>query len=582
MTDEEVAEYNRLLDRYNYLVSQNNALAAELESGIDNCIIVGDNIDVIGDGVTKNVNYVADETIDAKDIVERLHALIVDVTEHYFLFKNLSEASKMLTKYNDEYYTKYKFYNELRRITLGYVIGIDSHIVSSESLRKKVEKSYLANTDYWLSYAIMAVMLWASDEKEAAYRALNKAMTMDCYKSCVFFMLVNIRFNRLDVAREWYLTLLDKTDVNNMSDEWQHVLRAYLVGAMSKDRQFTDLADGYFGKMIEQTEATNVDFNKKITEKARSFAENYIHLTEKEFITLKETCAEYKEMKSLLSSMEKIAVMAKHYDDIYQMEEDEADNLTEQIENILYDLINAYDEKEFEVVKTIKKNEFIMSANGDLNIANSKFVERYGEENQSKKTFGDLMIKWAFDEDYRETDIIVKRFSLSYLKDRISKGIVENFESDYATLKDKYTFTITSDSTVAPCRLICNENEYDSSADTVRKHYNKHKNGFIMSDKLFKVFLFMCIGAVALLAIAGLTVSTSVFPVLLTLGIVLGIVGGFLVWRRWVDLSKELAEKCRLALVKLRKSLDELASWKKLVVREYQAMDDLKNSIDKF
>ncbi|MBQ2716037.1 MAG: hypothetical protein IJF21_04485, partial [Clostridia bacterium] len=180
MTDEEVAEYNRLLDRYNYLVSQNNALAAELESGIDNCIIVGDNIDVIGDGVTKNVNYVADETIDAKDIVERLHALIVDVTEHYFLFKNLSEASKMLTKYNDEYYTKYKFYNELRRITLGYVIGIDSHIVSSESLRKKVEKSYLANTDYWLSYAIMAVMLWASDEKEAAYRALNKAMTMDC------------------------------------------------------------------------------------------------------------------------------------------------------------------------------------------------------------------------------------------------------------------------------------------------------------------------------------------------------------------------------------------------------------------
>lgn len=581
MTQEEVNEYNRLLDQYNRLVAENNNLAAEIEVGIDNCYVVANNMASVGKTVTSNVQYVSGEVSDAHEVIDKLHKCLIDVTEHYFLFKNLSEASKKLTQYNDEYYTKFKFYNELRRITLGYVIGIDSHIVSSESLRKKVEKSYLANTDYWLSYAISAVMLWASDEKEAAYRALNKSMTMDCYKSCVFFMLVNLRFGRLDVARNWYITLLDKTDVNNMSDEWQYVLHAYLIGAMSNDKEFTQMASGYFTRMVEQTEATNVDFSKKVIERANSFAKSFIHLTENEFVTLKDVCPEYQEMKNLLSSMEKIGVMAKYYDEIYQMEEEETDSMFEQIENVLYDLINGYDEKEFEVIKGIKLNEAILAANGNMAIANEKFKERYGELRRNK-TFADLMLKWAFDEDYRETNITIKKFSMSYLKERISKGIISYFDEQKKLLKDKYTLNLGASGSIPGCQLTCDENEYESASETITKHYNKNKFRYIMADKYFKIFILMCAGALLLLTIAAMTITSKAFPVLITLGITLGIVSGFLVWRRWVDLGKEIAEKCRLTLVKLRKALDEMGVWRKLVKKESEAIEDLQNAIDRF
>ncbi len=581
MTQEEVNEYNRLLDQYNRLVDENNRLAAEIELAVDNCYIVADNISSVGQTTTSNVKFVSSEVNDALDVIDKLHRCLIDVTEHYFLFKNLSEASKKLTKYNDEYYTKYQFYNELRRITLGYVIGIDAHIVSSESLRKKVEKAYLANTDYWLAYAISSVMLWASDQKEAAYRALNKALSMDCYKSCVFYMLVNLRFGRLHAARNWYVTLLDKTDVNNMSPEWRHVLRAYLKGAFSNDPEFTDMVSGYFTRMLEQTEATNVDFSKKVIDRANYFAKSFIHITENEFANLKDICPEYKEMKSLLSSMEKIGVMAKYYDDIFQMEEEKADNMFEQIENILYDLINGYDEKEFEVIKEIKFNEAVLTANGDMGIANQKFNERYGEMTKTY-TFGDLMMKWAFDEDYRETDITVKRFSLSYLKERISKGIVSYFTEQKKLLKDEYTLEFPASGMIPGISVTCDENKYDSASEIITKHYNKNKTKFIMADKYFKVFLLMCFGAVILLGIAGLTVSTGAFPVLLTLGIVLGIVSGFLIWRRWVDLGKDVVEKCRLTLVKLRNTLDEMGTWRKLVKKESEAIEDLQNAIDRF
>lgn len=581
MTQEEVNEYNRLLDRYNSLVDENNDLRAEIEVGIENCYIVAGNITSVGKTVTNNVKYVSDEIGDANDVVDKLHRCLVDLTEHYFLFKNLSEASKMLTKYNDEYYTKFKFYNELRRITLGYVIGIDSHIVSSETLRKKVEKAYLANTDYWLSYAISAVMLWVSDEKEAAYRALNKSMTMDCYKSCVFFMLVNLRFGRLDVAKNWYITLLDKTDVNNMSKEWQHVLHAYLVGAMSTDKEISDMASDYFNRMIEQTEATNADFSKKVVNRAYLFAKSFIHLTDNEYVALKEVCSEYKEMKTLLSDMEKIGVMAKYYDEIYQLEDDVADGIYEQIENVLYDLINGYDDKEFEVIKGIKLNEAILAANGDTTIANAKFKERYGEL-KKQWTFADLMLKWAFDEDLRETDITIKRFALSYLKERISKGIQNYFEERKNTLKEKYTLDIGPSGSIPNCQVTCDENGYDSAAEVITKHYEKYKLKYIFADKYFKIFILLCAAALVLLAIGALTIGTKAFPVFLTLGITLGIVSGFLVWRRWVDLGKEVVEKCRLKLVKLRKALEEMSIWRKLVKQESESISDLEEAIDRF
>ena len=75
---------------------------------------------------------------------------LIDLTNSYFTFKNLSTASKNVTQFTDEYYTRFKFFNELRRITLGYVIGLDAYICSDQTMRKKVEEAYLQNSEYWL------------------------------------------------------------------------------------------------------------------------------------------------------------------------------------------------------------------------------------------------------------------------------------------------------------------------------------------------------------------------------------------------------------------------------------------------
>lgn len=575
MTEQEVQEYNRLRDEYDRLIVRNRELAEQIDYAVTNVGIITGNMAVVERAVVSDVSYVAKKVNVVDQDVSTLLKAIEDLTSQYFLFKNLSTASKNLTQYNDEYYTKFKFYNELRRITLGYVIGLDSYIISNESLRKKVEKCYLSNTDYWLAYAIMSVMLWASDEKSAAERALKKALTMDCRKSAVFYMLINLRFGRKDTASNWYVYYLDKTDVNNLGDEWQKLLQAYLSGAMGSDPKLEKVAAEYYEKIFVQTESINANFIPNVQTRAFSFMDSFLHTTEKEFVALKNYCKDYPEMQSTLSNLEKFAVVAGYYDEVFNKEEDKAENDDERIENVLYDLINSYDEKEAVIVRKIKYNEAIMGAKGDIAIAQKKYNEQYANI-KDKKNAGDMLIKWAFSEDYVETDVTVKKFSISYLSNYIVNGFKNYAEKVKKSVRDNFNVNIDG------CSLNCNDGNLEECKQTLQDYYYKNRMKTTFKDKSFMIYVLICVVSVILIAFAGLLVHTQAFSVLLTLGIVVGIFGGFMVWRRYVDVGKIINENCRKSLLALNDVFEEILSWKKIVDEESANEEDLYNSVLKF
>lgn len=575
MTEQEVQEYNRLRDEYDRLIVRNRELAEQIDYAVTNVGIITGNMAVVERAVVSDVSYVAKKVNVVDQDVSTLLKAIEDLTSQYFLFKNLSTASKNLTQYNDEYYTKFKFYNELRRITLGYVIGLDSYIISNESLRKKVEKCYLSNTDYWLAYAIMSVMLWASDEKSAAERALKKALTMDCRKSAVFYMLINLRFGRKDTASNWYVYYLDKTDVNNLGDEWQKLLQAYLSGAMGSDPKLEKVAAEYYEKIFVQTESINANFIPNVQTRAFSFMDSFLHTTEKEFVALKNYCKDYPEMQSTLSNLEKFAVVAGYYDEVFNKEEDKAENDDERIENVLYDLINSYDEKEAVIVRKIKYNEAIMGAKGDIAIAQKKYNEQYADI-KDKKNAGDMLIKLAFSEDYVETDVTVKKFSISYLSNYIVNGFKNYAEKVKKSVRDNFNVNIDG------CSLNCNDGNLEECKQILQDYYYKNRMKTTFKDKPFMIYVLICVVSVILIAFAGLLVHTQAFSVLLTLGIVVGIFGGFMVWRRYVDVGKIIKENCRKSLLALNDVFEEILSWKKIVDEESANEEDLYNSVLKF
>lgn len=575
MTDEEYQEYQRLVNEYNRLVSINNELIEQINYAEESMVILASNMVNVSASVVPNVKYVSDKvSVADTDITTLMHALDT-LSNQYFVFKELSTASKNLTQYNDEYYTKFKFFNELRRITLGYVIGLDSYIISNESLRKKVEKTYLSNTDYWLAYAIMSVMLWANNEKTAAERAMQKALRMDPKKSAVFYMLINLRFSRNDAASKWYVYYLERTDVNDLGDEWQVLLEAYLSGALGNDPKLEATTAEYYHKMFEQTLAINAGFDRCVQTRAIEFISNYLHTTELDFPALDLCCPDYDLLKKTLSDFEKFGVVAKYYDDVFNKEEDKTQNTNERIENVLYDLINSYDEKEAVVVRNIKYNEAIIAAKGNVSAAQKKYNELYGNVDQ-KYNSGDMLLKWAFSEDYVETNISVKKFSISQLCNDMVEGFKTYSETLKRSIKDSININIDG------CSLVCDKNNYDNCANKLKDFFLKNKLSFALKDKLFTIFILICFASLVLLGASALFLHTVAFPVLLTLGIVVGVLGGFLVWRRYVDLSNELTEKYRKSLVKLKDIYEEIEVWRNSISNAMESEEDLYNSVLRF
>ena len=426
-------------------------------------------------------------------------------------------------------------------------------------MRKNVEEAYLQNSDYWLAYAIMAVMLWASDEEEAAKRAMSKALTMDYFSTSLFFLLINLRFTRVDAAKKWYLSYLDRVDMENLGEEWQYLLQAYLSGVFGVDREFNHLVQECFTNMLEQMESMHPNYGNRVTEKTMSFSNSYIYITKNEFETLRRHSQDYEELKKLLSAAEKNEELAIHFRKIVEDNTQVQSDMFQRIENILYDLINAYDKEELVVIKNKRYNEMILKAKGDLGMAQQYFNNEFPSDSNTK-TLEDLLFSWAFEEDAGRVDITVKKFSILYLKKWIAKGF-QAYADNYRK-KEKEKIRIEIDGWQGEC----DENSFDNAQIELQKHYNKNRVWETIKDKYVLIFIGM---AIASLVTLGITII-KFNKIALVIGILLGVISGFLLWRRISDMQIILRAKREKGYALLKKALEELKSWRTL----YKAADE--------
>ena len=566
----EMAERERLINEINRVTEQINRakiiqaeLQAELDTLVDNMGILSSNIASMGNTVVQRLSQGEQSIESAHKDVSDLYYAIDYLAESYFKFKEMSTASKNVTDAADEYFTKFKEFNKLRRIVLGYVIGLDQNFASSETMRKVVEKIYLQNTDYWLAYAAAAVMLWASDEKEAAARAVNKALYMDYSISSVFFLLINLRFTRVDAAKKWYLTYLDRVDPDHLGTEWEQLLEAYLSGVFGVDPTFTEMVQSYFANMFVQLESSHPTFGVEIANKTAAYASNYLYITGNEFEGLRRYCPEYQEMKSLLSEAEKNAVLTGQFRGYWDEGTEPDETLYERVEDILYDLISTPVGREDQVLRKIDLNKKILRAKGDIEQAQKAFDYEHAEAEQT--TLADLLFKWGFAEGNKNMDNRVRRFSIRYLKKYIARGF-ELFAEDYRTReKDAYMIEIDGWSES------CDENSYDQASGSLTRYYTRNRFKDIISDKYAIIFIAMLAASAATLVLCAVSFN----KVVLTAGILLGVAGGFLLWRRVVDLNALLNARMEKSLLILKQCIQEIGQWRTLFQKADQQNGDL-------
>jgi len=555
----EMAERQRLL---NEIASLENSiqraqirqmeLQGELDLLVENMDILANNVSVAGDASARRVNDGKARISFAEKDVSDLYYMIDQLVTSYFKFKEMSTASKNISEATDEYHTKYREYNRLRRITLGYVIGLDQNFASKETMRKQVEKIYLQNTEYWLAYASAAVMLWASDEQEAAKRAVARAVYMDYNAAYVFFLLINLRFTRVEAAKKWYLGYLEHVDSDHLGEEWECLLEAFLSGVFGVDPAFNELVQNCFKDMFSQLDTTHPMFKEEIADDAAAYAGNFLHITSRDFMHLRRYCPAYDGMRNLLSTAEKNAVLTEQFRGFWTAGGNDELNIYERVEEILYDLINTPGDQEQKVLKKMRLNKYILQAKGDVTAAQNAYNQDYAEK--ETRTFADLLFRWGFARENERVDIRVRQFSLRFLKKYIAAGF-EKFALEYRK-NEAETYPIQIDGWEGEC----GENSYDSASASMHRYYHKNRLKDLFADKYVVIFVVMLAASIAALVLCAFQFN----KIVLTAGILLGVAGGFLLWRRVVDLSARLDMKQNKSMMILRNCIEEIRQWRQL------------------
>ncbi len=426
------------------------------------------------------MNSVAVEVEGVNQILQEVKDAIIDSANKYTTVKNISTATKNLTQCDDEYQRKFRLYEKFRKVCIGYVIGIDKTIISNESLRTTLEKNYLANSDYWVAHCIMATMLWVSDEKEACERAINSALQIDKKKSVVFFLLVNLRFGRNEAAKKWYNLYMDNIDVNDVGEEWQYLLQAYLYKVFGNDKEFEEHINKQYQNLLEETKKYCLNYEKQVVDKVNKFADAYPYVTANEYELLKKYCKDYNHLLENLTEAQKNVELAKYYNELIESTPKLKEKLSRRIEDILYNLIKAYDVEEFEIIKKMKYNEYVIKARGDIQAASKMYQLEMSRS--TKTTVLDLVFEFAFSNIKSNVDILVRKFSINFLLDLIKKGYLEyrTFYNNRRIEKPKFV--------IDDCEFNGNENTINDAREKINKHYSSIKPKYIARDKKHKAF----------------------------------------------------------------------------------------------
>lgn len=440
------------------------------------------------------MNHTATEVEGVNTILTEVKNAVIDLANRYTTIKNVSTATKNLTQCDDEYQRKFRLYQKFRKICIGYVIGIDKYVVSNEGLRTTLEKNYLANSDYWVSHCIMATMLWVNNEKEACLRAINQAMQINPKTSTIFFLLVNLRFGRNEAAKKWYNLYMDNIDVNDMGEEWQYLLQAYLYKVFGNDSEFEAKINEQYQTLLTETKKYCLNYEKQVIKKVNDFADAYPYVTANEYEILKKHCKNYNKLITNLSNAQKNIELAKFYNEILENEGKTKEKLSRRIEDILYNIINSYDDEEFEIIKKIKYNEYIIKARGDIQAATKMYNQEMSRPD--KITLLDLIFKFAFSDAKTNIDNLVRKFAINFLLDLIKKGYLD-YRQDYKRLEiTKPTFEIDG------CEFNANENTVNEAREELNKYYKKQKPKYIRRDKKHKVFFIGWIISLALMLLS--------------------------------------------------------------------------------
>lgn len=365
--------------------------------------------------IDNNVNSVKN---NVGNVYSKIDAFIGEFREYALKQEKEQQKQKAeirLVKIRQELEQKYGHYKDVRNKAKGIIQADDIGIVRKETISNLSEEVMIATPGYWLAPCLVALSAWINDQPELAEKALREGIKRNDEKTSLFFALICRRANRKKACLKWIRRYLEVQDEEHLNRETIIVLDDYSSGVLGVD------SEGIISKQMDKWLA-HLEEKAGFTERQIKQWSDAINLKRRPVDTssytyLKNYSPTWGQMQEALDDAALHSEMLAYFDSIFGKDV-KSTAIKEQLDEILNNLVNDYDEEEAPLRKQERVEQLTLDCDGDLERVRKKMQIEQTAFEQSKN-FTQLLTDAAMKPESSHVAVSTQKVALALSKEWI-------------------------------------------------------------------------------------------------------------------------------------------------------------------
>lgn len=410
-------------------------------------------------------------------------------------------------------------YDAIRKTIIGVVRDFDINLVRNSTIEELSEELWITSSRYWLSYALLAVTAWVNNYPDVAKNALSESGRKDAIKTSLFFCLLNLRFERIQTAREWFKVYCKTLDPTMLQQEAAVMIQSFMGGIFGKDKQLEHEVIEIINDWIRII-SENAEIAQNLIDSYEAYFEKFhVNVAQFPFGAISSFCENANEVQrtfvdvskynSLIALVESLAV---------EGEVQTNDNYKARVDAVLTSLITNYDAEERELKNEQQYFKLIVENEGNIEVAQGQYEEIQKVQNESYN-IGKQMVDWVI---YGEenTDVQVRKFGLQSTKQWFESAL------NSWTIKVRERCPLQYRFKIDEWQSTSNGRDLDEQRTSIRNFFENNKFRMIYLTTMNIVLMIVAILGLAV-AVGGLvaTIRNDSFNIALIIGLLLCIGG---------------------------------------------------------
>ncbi|WP_131539785.1 hypothetical protein [Pedobacter nototheniae] len=306
-----------------------------------------------------SINFKQDQL---ENELEKLASSFADFVEADIKHKSLQLAETRQGNLKQDLQIKFGYYAEVRRMATGILQGVDSGVVSDNTLKFSTEEVMIKAPGYWLAPTLVALAAWIRNDRATNEKALNEALKRDDYKTTLFFMLVMRRLSRNEACIEWLKRYFMHQSAHSLDREFIVILEAVSTGVFppaARQLMMTNVKD-----WLDQLTQGD-DFINKQKIQWVSFFEALGPLTDGKYPLLARFSSNWNLLEKSLKEAKTHDILNSHFKSIIAASADFSKSTKVQLDEILSLLVTNFDDEELPLQEQVRFNQLIIQMDGD-------------------------------------------------------------------------------------------------------------------------------------------------------------------------------------------------------------------------